>query len=375
MTYRRVQFIAYRIYTGAALGADGTESHFVGPQDPVSDLSVRLDLMTEAIHAAANSPDIDSDPSVLKVFVAPEFYFRPRTGAYPDKGFLGAMGAAPTRGTIMGELFPKLQGADWKDWLFVLGTAMVENRMAGERRKPPGEIEMLNLALVQKGDRSLVVQKKRRGPTDWLDLPDVCPAAKDVKGFGGNWPSYFEGAFPLSYPEELNDTLLPGRGIDRGGIVRLDGITFGIEICADHGFERLRGIAMESGDSYAQIQIVPACGTWIIDARVATLKGGLVFGVDGASKTLAISPAKSESGHHSELKRVTSENSRPPLAKGSTPTLEEFPVLSTVRIHSELAKVQQVFWLPPDNCPTNPTASLPELAIYGSVPVPPEVTA
>ncbi|MCC8428688.1 hypothetical protein LJ725_06920 [Reyranella aquatilis] len=368
MTYRKVQFIAYRIYTGAAVGADGMGTHFVGPRDPVSDLSVRLDLMTEAIHAAANSPDINRDPSVLKVFVAPEFYFRPRTGAYPDNGLLGAMGAAPTRGTIMGELSAKLHGPDWKDWLFVFGTAMVENRMAGEPRKPPGEIEMLNLALVQKGDRSLVVQKKRRGSEDWMDFPDVSPVAEDVKGFGGQWPSYFEGAFPLSYSEELNDRVLPGRGIDRGGIVRLDGITFGIEICADHGFERLRGIAMESGDVYAQIQIVPACGTWIVDARVATLKGGLIFGVDGAMKTLVASPAKSESGYHSELKMVTSENSRPPLAKGSTPTLEAFPVLATVRrIHSELAKVQEVFWLPPDN--------QPELAIYGSVPIPSEVTA
>lgn len=374
MTYSKAQFIAYHIYTGAASDADGNATCYVGPSDPVSDFRRRLDLMIEAIHTACNNPYIDKDPSVLKVFVAPELYFHPRTGAYPDKAYLGAMGAEPHPATIMGALSAEVQGSQWKDWLLVFGTAMVEDRMPGEPRKEPGEITMFNLALVCKGGPSLVVQKKLVSPVDWMDLPGVFPRSEAVKGFGSVLPQYFEGAFPLSYREEVNDRVLPGKGIDRGGLLTLEGITFGIEVCVDHGFARLRRIAMEAGDVYAQIQIVPACGTWIVPARIATLKGGLVLGVDGGLKSLPPSPAKSEDGYHSALYTVTSDDSQPPL-NDFTPTLKALPELAKCRVHYDLAKVQEVFWLPPDNHPNNPKVSLPELAIYPPAPVPPEASA
>lgn len=373
MTYGKAQFIAYHIYTGAAPDADGNAARYVGPKDPVSDFRQRLDLMIEAIHAAGNSPDIDNDPSVLKVFVAPELYFHPRTGAYPDKGYLGAMGAEPHRGTIMGALSLEVQGPRWKDWLFVFGTAMVEDRMSGDPRKQPGEIAMLNVALVYKGGRSLVVQKKWLSPVDWMDLPDVSPRSDAVKGFEPPMPHYFEGAFPLPHGEEFNDRTLPSKGIDRGGVFTQDGIIFGIEICVDHALQRLRTAVRETGDAYVQVQVVPACGTWIIPARVATLKGGLVFGVDGGSKTMPFAPDKPEDGYHSALYTVTSDDSKPPLAKGSTPTLAPLPVMATVRVNTDLAKVQEVFWLPPDNNPDNPKASLPESAIYQPASIPPAV--
>lgn len=375
MTYSKAQFIAYHIYTGAAVGADGMATHYVGPKDPVSDFRQRLNLMIEAIHAAGNSPDVDKDPSVLKVFVVPELYFHPRTGAYPDKGYLGAMGAEPHRGTIMGALSLEVQGPQWKDWLFVFGTAMVEDRMPGEPRKAPGEIAMFNLALVCKGGRSLVVQKKWLSPVDWMDLPEVSPRSEAVKGFEPPRPHYFEGPFPLPPGEEFNDRVLPGKGIDRGGIFTLDGITFGLEICADHALQRLRTAVRETGDAYVQVQIVPACGTWIIPARVATLKGGLVFGVDGGSKTMPFAPDKPEDGYHSALYMVTSEDTKPPLAKGTTPTLAPLPVLATVRVNTDLAKLREVFWLPPNNDPNNKKASLPELAIYQPASIPPMVRA
>jgi hypothetical protein len=111
----------------------------------------------------------------------------------------------------MGALSAEVAGSRWKDWLFVFGTAMVEDRMPGDPRKEPGEITMFNVALVCKGGRSLVVQKKFRSPVDWMDLPDVCPKSDAVKGFTSLWPHYFDRAVPMPYAEELNDRTLRAR--------------------------------------------------------------------------------------------------------------------------------------------------------------------
>jgi hypothetical protein len=53
---------------------------YIGLQDPYQDVTKRLQVMIDAVEAAYNVAE--SDPSTLKIFVAPEFFFRGLDGAY-----------------------------------------------------------------------------------------------------------------------------------------------------------------------------------------------------------------------------------------------------------------------------------------------------
>lgn len=367
MTYAKAQFIAYRIYTGAAQGPGELGQHYVGLDDPAADVRQRLKLMVEAVHAAGDCRYIDPDPSVLKVFMAPEFYFRARTGGYKDKSYLGARGADPVPGSIVGGLGAAVKDARWKDWLFVFGTAMVADLMPGEP-EVAGETSMLDVALVQKGQASIIVRKKRLSPVDWEDFPGVSPAWKDVRGFPLDPPHYYDSAWPFTCAQEINAP--QSYGNKSGTIFTLDGIAFGLEICADHGSQRLRRATPKTGDVFVQLQLVPASGTSIAPAGVATSKGGLVFNVDGGSQGATAAPLQPRDGYNSQLYAVTGKC--PPSMLGD---MQDVPALATVRANTDLSEVQRVFWLPPDNDPKNMAIWSPNLAIYGPVTIPPAVTA
>jgi len=103
----------------------------------------------------------------------------------------------------------------------------------------------------------------------------------------------------------------------------LDNITFGLEVCADHGMGRLRKATPLAGDVFVQIQLISSGGMIMFPASVATLKGGLVSNVDGA--TPQTTNTKSDAaGFHSELYSV--------LSAGQPSTLRdmrEIPLLTS----------------------------------------------
>jgi hypothetical protein len=136
----------------------------------------------------------------------------------------------------------------------------------------------------------------------------------------------------------------------------LDNITFGLEVCADHGIGRLRKATPLAGDVFVQIQLIPSGRMIIFPASVATLKGGLVCNVDGATPQTTNTNSDA-AGFHSELYSV--------LSPGQPPTLRdmrEILPLTSVTASADLAEVQKVFWLPPDK--------EPNLVIYNVVNIP-----
>ena len=55
---------------------------YVGYTDTAADIKGRLAVMEAALEASLTAPDLDTSNSTLKIFLAPEFFFRGPAGAY-----------------------------------------------------------------------------------------------------------------------------------------------------------------------------------------------------------------------------------------------------------------------------------------------------
>ena len=111
--YEKIQFIAFNIRPDTV--TISSVLTYLGDPDPDTDLRRRCEIMTDAIKEAYIHADVKKDdPSVLKVFMAPEFYFRGAAGAYP----LDKISDIPE--TMRKETDQFI----YADWLFVFGTAI-----------------------------------------------------------------------------------------------------------------------------------------------------------------------------------------------------------------------------------------------------------
>lgn len=107
--YAFFQFIGYEIETGKYMGLDVKADD---EADARKDILGRCKIMTEAIDVAF--PKANASADTMKVFVAPEFYFRGIQGAYPV-GMLHE---------IIDELRKHTKDPKFKDWLFLYGSAI-----------------------------------------------------------------------------------------------------------------------------------------------------------------------------------------------------------------------------------------------------------
>lgn len=111
LQYEKVQLIAFNAGPGTTTVAP---TAYLGDPDDDVDIKARCDVMKAAVKQAALLPEVKADEDVLKVFMAPEFYFRGRKGAYE----LEKLSTIPA---LMSEETDKIEYADW---LFVCGTAI-----------------------------------------------------------------------------------------------------------------------------------------------------------------------------------------------------------------------------------------------------------
>ncbi len=117
-----------RVKTIAAIDLDkayakelkSVENNIARREGAQTDIEKRCDVMIEAVVKAFASTTSAADPKVLKVFMAPEFYFRGQQGAY----------AVESLHQILDRLSVETSKAKYQDWLFVLGSAI------GYRERP-----------------------------------------------------------------------------------------------------------------------------------------------------------------------------------------------------------------------------------------------
>ena len=90
-SYSSVQYVGFPIQTGydGYLGANmyyieesGGVGVYPGYTDTAADIKGRLAVMEAALEASLTAPDLDTSNSTLKIFLAPEFFFRGPAGAY-----------------------------------------------------------------------------------------------------------------------------------------------------------------------------------------------------------------------------------------------------------------------------------------------------
>ncbi len=262
-------------------------------------------------YTAAHGADPDDDKT-LKIFMAPEFFFRGRQGAYDI--------------SYVSEIFDNLRTftrhSRFKDWLFVFGTvigASFDDRLACRRcRKvgasnfvrtgdryvcrtcPPGSVfetrlgaRIDNVALIQKGGEddlknAHVIEKEYVSHIDFRRFasPQALQEGKTKTGFDN---TAILNSWNNDRRIEIRGRVLPALSVpgsrDGGGsstftdermggsIFTIDGIKFGLEICLDH----LKG-RIPSGTGI-QIQLVPSAGAHI--DRLTCVTNGIGFNVDG----------------------------------------------------------------------------------------------
>lgn len=111
--YAKAQFVAFDIKPGLSRDKSGAGTGYLGASTTFEDMGRRYLLMKKAMQTAA-AAGVSADEDVLKIFMAPEFYWRGRDGAYLIEQV----------SDIMELLRPEAQKADYKDWIFVYGTAI-----------------------------------------------------------------------------------------------------------------------------------------------------------------------------------------------------------------------------------------------------------
>ena len=310
MIYRSIQFVGYEIDTLPDYSA-GT---YRGNADPQKDVAKRCAILKSAIEMAASRPTINRSPGVLKLFMAPEFFFRSSDGAYP----------IDVMSTIMECMKQETQKEKYTHWLFVYGTAVG----AIDHGR---ETEILNCALVQKGGqasegfrgvRDFIIYKEYLSPLDFVSgsleaslkdwyLPlgrgrkvtvagkkgqTVIPTegSRDIMSRKANRPgdkTTRSRMTPKGKISEVNRS-----GIGGGAIFTIDHVTFGLETCLDHGRERLASYTPLHGENLIQVQLVIASGMPICYGQkrpaggtypdsLAGVMHSPIFNVDGKSSS------------------------------------------------------------------------------------------
>uniref|UniRef100_A0A7S1Y5N1 Uncharacterized protein n=1 Tax=Grammatophora oceanica TaxID=210454 RepID=A0A7S1Y5N1_9STRA len=290
--YTKFQAVGFQIYTGGApketsVGenpecanltdfgtADGDIALqcYMGHANLTLDVQKRLEIMTDAVERAYTASDKSND--TLKVFVAPEFFFRGPNGAYIYEGndanetdLISSGGTDNTTDAVFDLLFglEKLAAqARFENWLFLFGTAVVSEALPVEDE---WDYLFYNFGIILKGydpsqttgEGKLFLVPKRyvsnmdfltpqRHTNDSIAKELIESSAQELKTENNNqkqWsPSthavlnpydikrkYYDRHMWHAYKQNIADL---GYSIIEYGWFVMDGITFTVEICLDH---------------------------------------------------------------------------------------------------------------------------------------------
>lgn len=286
--------------------------YFRHSEDDMEDMQKKCRELWKGVEAAADGirvRKIPDDNKTLKIFMAPEFYFRGKNGAYsPD---------------VVSEIVPLMRAfgaskASFQDWLFVFGTAVAaievertycvncnqygnirfqRNMLApnpDDRNKttaicnvnPAHKIstwsecaEVQNVALIQHGGNVFLVAKEYVSGIDYKkDSVTVHPGKANEK--------------ELRVKAPLGSTKNPGNEVVQndermgGCIFTVDGIRVGLEVCLDHSLAGKNKPEFGRASALAatiSILLIPSYGMRIGEG-MHCMSNGIAFNVDGRGK-------------------------------------------------------------------------------------------
>lgn len=300
--YIKAACIGYRISTGdydhtrqPASATDRRKAETVEIGHRVSALiqAIKLAHSRYNVYTSLQHVSPDEENQTLKIFMAPEFYFRGPFGAYADIGWSAR---------IMQMMRTEIGKDQYSNWLFVNGTALFATDKYENGTRVGALLE--NYALVQKGGEKTgqhhdhVIAKEfpshvdfKPYPAHMIDLrrwynPATSSAAiggvtrHNIMPEGGRKDPVFNPLGHANVPQ-----FKPASELIGGVVFTMDGISFGLEVCRDHYLKRLAH-SEEAGK--VLIQLVPSAGMSIEDASIACVQNGLIFNVDGATPHVAL---------------------------------------------------------------------------------------
>jgi len=256
--YHSIQPIGFSIYTWPKA------NQYIGNENVTKDVNRRVEIMNDAIDSALASSDLVDAGDTMKVFVAPEFFFRGARGAYSisiveeSKPFHGLLDA----------LENMVSGSKWDDWLFIFGTITV----GATDPKAPDDTMFMNFAPIVKGGpggKKFLAFKDAKSNIDFLN----CTEHETVQGSKGKHKCdtvkhYTE--IP-GHAEEFLRT--KGWEVVDYNYFTVDHIRFGVEICLDHAQRSLqKSLQREELDpDGVQVQIITAAG---MNIQYSAVPGG-----------------------------------------------------------------------------------------------------
>ena len=313
--YSHVQFVGFPIQTGyndyigpnhlimSNEGEGAFEDAFgvyVGLEDARADMAGRLAIMKAAVAASLGSAELDPRNSTLKIFMAPEFFWRGPTGAYGvDNPALLELGD---------RLRDMVAARRFEDWLFVFGSVI--GSTAVQQAGPAGGNtvwDTYNFAVIQRGN-STERHTHFKTHISGIDFLQSVPGRADAIVYSNmnlNTPDLNKTVFingtefhvpmakdniDMRYPA-LPAGQLPGFENKMGSVVNgsftMAGLDFCLDLCLDHALgvcaqaldeEKARG-----GRGEVDVQLIVSAGMSIIPENTRVPMGGSVLLCDGLS--------------------------------------------------------------------------------------------
>jgi hypothetical protein len=226
--------------------------------------------MKMAINAARTRlQQLNDNDQTLKVFMAPEFYFRGAGGAYtPDVVSDIVEEMKKDAGDIHGTGHPLFE-----HWLFIFGTAVCAFEVEGDKA------EIHNVALIQKEDDVYTVAKELIAQDDYKKEKGQKVVTLSVKKKKKQLQAIPpQGSSTSGIKSKFDDERMGGC------IFTVDGITFGLEVCLDHtttGRTGQQGGRLAGQCESIQVLLVPSCGEVIGSAGMYCKPNGICFNVNG----------------------------------------------------------------------------------------------
>lgn len=320
--YSKVQFISWELYTGPIL-SDVKTGYYAGigagaaAQDQrldvasqCQDIQARVAFTADAIRKA--SAGATSDPSTLKVFMAPEFLYRAAGGAYLHDLLNGWNAHSPYDGLptplkgawggLFGELKELIASSKYDDWVFVFGTAISASFQTRQTSVQGRQTEEIDVKKPAEGYNSALIQRGGQHPGDVYVTRKHFKSHIDFLEHSMDWQHariHTHGSIAHPEPEDMRLAEDPAAAEGNAfftlpGIIDLGGkpLVFGCEICLDHLESFAQGQRnnwgrLRNANQRVKLQLVPSCGASLNPASISLLPqagkpgGAYAFNCDG----------------------------------------------------------------------------------------------
>jgi hypothetical protein len=266
--YKKAQLIAYTVPTLVLTQPGALPPSIYVPLRALTnnDEKARCQRFLDVAYWTRTQAASEIGPAdTLKIFVVPEFYFRPTSNAYTHNRMIN----------ILGALKATLSNKAFEDWLFFAGTVFsaqaADAKTGGLHVVASGHAIVLdkaylNTAVIVKGGSTDApfhyFHKYRVSSID--GAPQIEAAALN--------PIFA----PLLEPFEER----------RQRVFTVDNVTIGLDVCLDHAMMQVKSVVIEAQQKGQKLQpidihVITSCGMQIVEKSVAARAKGHVMLCDG----------------------------------------------------------------------------------------------